>query len=478
MAVRGRPRGNGRRRGRGGIPRTQIWEWEKYTPDIEVYNSLWRIHKAPPTITRNLVNDCPIPNATSRILSRNIVEEKTSRHYYTVRVAYHREGRNDSSGSNQSPQIKEELLEVDMSMILRYVSPRELERFENADFGAQAEAEAAAERFEVQQLARRRLEKNAKLSGRGGGKGVQPAINRLDLDDAALNDAMHAKSPTALLDELDEILRDDSGTDEEEDDEEDLEAPRPKQKSPDLMRSSFVANSALPVSPLAAPRSGPRMSISIRKDEPDDFEIPESDLEEDTVSMSSAAAQLQFETDAQDERLPFLDGDKDQSDIFAQDRHRSKRRRTESGPASRKGSSRLASQGTDDHSVDPSQHRITYFATNPSLEGESSEDEIPARAPSRVFEHRHELESADNAIDASSTREDNENSEDDAEEYVVEAILDHSYDSAKQKYYLVKWQGFEDSSDWLPVEDLEDAPDLVKAYEANFGMRFGSTKPS
>ena len=394
-------------------------------------------------------------------------------------------------------------------MILKYVSPRELERFENADFGAQAEAEAAAERFEVEQLARRRLEKNAKLSGRGGGsvlplglgehevpsrgksrgrprgsrgrgKGVQPAINCLDLDDAALNDAMHAKSPTALLDELDEILREDSGTDEEEDydDEEDLEAPLPKQKSPDLMRSSFVANSALPVSPLAAPRSGPRMSISIRKDEPDDFEIPESDLEEDTVSMSSAAAQLQFETDAQDERLPFLDGDKDQSDIFAQDRHRSKRRRTESGPASRKGSSRLTSQGTDDHSVDPSQHQITYFATNPSLEGETSEDEIPARAPSRAFEHRHELESADNAIDASSTREDNENSEDDAEEYVVEAILDHSYDSAKQKYYLVKWQGFEDSSDWLPVEDLEDAADLVKAYEANLGMGFGGTKPS
>jgi hypothetical protein len=60
--------------------------------------------------------------------------------------------------------------------------------------------------------------------------------------------------------------------------------------------------------------------------------------------------------------------------------------------------------------------------------------------------------------------EDNDDAEEeDAEEYVVEAIIEH-YQDAANKYYLVKWQGYEDSHDWLIEADLEGAGELVAEY--------------
>lgn len=53
--------------------------------------------------------------------------------------------------------------------------------------------------------------------------------------------------------------------------------------------------------------------------------------------------------------------------------------------------------------------------------------------------------------------------EDDAEGYVVEAIIEH-YRDAWGKFYLVKWQGCKNSHDWLPEEDLEGAAELVAEY--------------
>ena len=51
----------------------------------------------------------------------------------------------------------------------------------------------------------------------------------------------------------------------------------------------------------------------------------------------------------------------------------------------------------------------------------------------------------------------------DEEEYEVERILSHSYENG-QKYHLVKWYGYEDSSDWLPEQDLGGAQELVAEY--------------
>jgi hypothetical protein len=65
--------------------------------------------------------------------------------------------------------------------------------------------------------------------------------------------------------------------------------------------------------------------------------------------------------------------------------------------------------------------------------------------------------------------------EDDAEEYVVEAIIEH-YREAGRTYYLVKWQGYEDSHDWLPSEDLEGAAELVAEYNEKIRRRKAKQK--
>ncbi|KAI4917994.1 hypothetical protein J4E90_002374 [Alternaria incomplexa] len=67
------------------------------------------------------------------------------------------------------------------------------------------------------------------------------------------------------------------------------------------------------------------------------------------------------------------------------------------------------------------------------------------------------------------------NNEDDAEadateEFAVEAIVAHFHEHEKN-YYLVKWEGYEDSHDWLPEEDLEGAADLVTEYKERIGWR-------
>jgi hypothetical protein len=50
-----------------------------------------------------------------------------------------------------------------------------------------------------------------------------------------------------------------------------------------------------------------------------------------------------------------------------------------------------------------------------------------------------------------------------ADEYVIEAIIDHYIDHAT-RYYLVKWEGYEDSHDWLQEKDLADAQELLHEY--------------
>jgi hypothetical protein len=56
---------------------------------------------------------------------------------------------------------------VDLSAILNYVSPRELERFENERYKEEAELEAIVRRAEAEEKTRKRLEKNARASGVG-----------------------------------------------------------------------------------------------------------------------------------------------------------------------------------------------------------------------------------------------------------------------------------------------------------------------
>jgi hypothetical protein len=54
------------------------------------------------------------------------------------------------------------------------------------------------------------------------------------------------------------------------------------------------------------------------------------------------------------------------------------------------------------------------------------------------------------------------------EEYAVEAIVDHFREHG-MNYYVVKWEGYEDSHDWLPEVDLGGAADLVTEYKERIG---------
>ena len=50
------------------------------------------------------------------------------------------------------------------------------------------------------------------------------------------------------------------------------------------------------------------------------------------------------------------------------------------------------------------------------------------------------------------------------------------YDDDGKKFYLVKWQGYKDSYDWLPKEDLEGAAELVFKYDESIRRKQGKAK--
>jgi hypothetical protein len=99
MSVRGTRRGRGR--GKTMIVRllrsihdlsigsnTQQWEWETYTPPPSVYDNIWHIRQAPVTVTPTVPNDCPIPDARTRILERRQTEDGFGRNFYYVEITY------------------------------------------------------------------------------------------------------------------------------------------------------------------------------------------------------------------------------------------------------------------------------------------------------------------------------------------------------------------------------------------------------
>jgi hypothetical protein len=77
--------------------------------------------------------------------------------------------------------------------------------------------------------------------------------------------------------------------------------------------------------------------------------------------------------------------------------------------------------------------------------------------------------------DAESGHDTSEDDEEDAEEYVVETIIEH-YREAGKTFFLVKWQGYEDTFDWLPEEDLAGASELVADYKHRVRKREGKKK--
>ena len=455
------------------------WSWETYKPGPEVYDSLWHIRKAPPVISHALSGDCPIRNAESRILARRQTEDGLCRNFYVVKVRYlggryadadeesddeddHMHGVADGDGLEEE---REETIEVDMSVILRYVSERELERFENAEFRAEAEAEAAHRQAEAEEAARRQLEKNARNSGLGRGSktsshpGIDQSLQRLDKGrgrgrgrgkgrgrdngrgGSAMGNNLEDQMPALDLndEDMDKVLdtegqpgigneesleRSIAEAESDEDTEEENETSPRNQGSPDLMRSAFVANSALPTSPMAMHR---RLSNAVPAIHYRHLEVLDLD-ELDKQSMSSAAENFED----------------DQSH-----RHRSKRLRTESTSSSSRHNI-IRNNRSVPHVVIPKTHTPRKEAEQPpSASSDSSSSESDDEIPSQVA--------------ATSTVSEEPEDQDD-NEYIVESILDHSYRDGI-KYYLVKWDGHANATDWLKEGDLDNVQELIGEYE-------------
>ncbi|CAN9385434.1 unnamed protein product [Alternaria alternata] len=413
------PRGGcGFRRGKGlGRGKTQIWEWESYTPGVEIYEQLWRVRKEPAIVTARLPDDCPIPNARTRILYRRQTEDVIKRERYTVEITHisQPEDRHDSID-------RMEVEDVDFTRIMQYVSPAELERYETEQFRLEAEAEAVAIRTEAEDLARRQLHKNTKLPstnrgsrmlsglelpvslptrargrprrsrGRGKGRTRDLVFDSRQLEDETREELVDSEPITTHC--LTDYVR------------------QPIQTSPGVARSAFVANSALPVSSIPT-----KLSTSL----PQQGHTGLLDLDND-VGLARASRVAKPLSNTSDDMLLHTPLLFDQSSTTASD----------------------------------------------------SDDTIPAQPPP----HHESNDDVDNdTIHMHAVPSDNHSSEyskkyeedaEGAEEYVVEAIVNHFQEDGK-KYYLVKWDGYEDSHDWLPEEDLEGAADLVAEYNERLG---------
>ncbi|CAI6341502.1 unnamed protein product [Periconia digitata] len=609
---RGRGAGRGRGRGRGG---TMTWEYEVYKPDENVYNSLYHIRRAPPTVVHTLSSDCPIPNAQSRILRRGQTDDGYRRHYYVVEVRHNV----SSSNARKGEEDEVEVLEVLVDQIDQYVSPRELERYENGESRAETQAEAAVRRAEAEEQKRRRLEKNARASGKGRGRGGR-ILQGIGVDPGdesqsstrghrgrgrprgrasrrgrggfatpvqiAAEEEIEAVDPvTPVDDEMSENEADIIQRTIAESEEESLENDPAKLASPDLARSSFVANSALPVSPVA-PHHNSRPVEAMR-------EMLDEDALSDNRprSMSSAAEQLHFE---RRERRQLTH--EDEHVIPDRDYHRghlAKKQRTGSATSSRpappsaykktavpaRSNSRIEiSRHAPASKEDPRRRRpamptkskvqvvesseSSSESDSESESSESSQDVITVHVPARKPKHRptrggrtpsgpardsqyggsrvpsthrynssqparssksrhsraisifhqskpersrdlykymendmddedddydddaergvtldhHEDEDEDEEEESANDNVDEDDDTDDdedegAEEYVVEEILDHNFESGL-KYYLVKWQGYE-NSDWLEEKDLGGAKEVLVDYKRRIAIRKG-----
>ena len=389
-------------------------------------------------MTPTLSLDCPIANANTKILERRQTDDGFGRNFYLVKVT--------KDGT--------EVQTVDVSRILQYVSPNELERFENEQFRVEAEAQAIADREEEEEQIRRRMAKNARStgSGRGGvgrGRGSR-MLNGLGIDselptrtrgpgrgrprgrigwrgragrgglarshEQPEEETINGEASHTLVTSREDTTESNSGEEE-----------TPQLASPNLMRSAFVANSTLPLSPMQPVRPVPPPALQRGHSEVPDIGGTESSSEDSKSSESE-------DTDG----------------------HRSKRRRTES--------------------VTPQcPHQASASSPSSSQDDEpgSEEDSIPPDPPSTVKTHKFQQDDTTPraghsmlqkpTLDIDEAEDDSEDDED-AEEYVVEAIIEHYRDEEGRKFYLVKWEGYEDSHDWLPEEDLEGAAELVHEY--------------
>ena len=442
-------------------------------------------------MTPYLSGSCPISNARSRILDRRQTENEVQRNFYVVEITPILSQNFSASNGEDEASTVPEVVHVDLSRILEYVSLQDLENFENEQFSIEAAAEMEVLRQEAEELARRRLERNARslgtgkgsrlLSGlgldltvptrgrprgRGGGRGRGSWRGRgaLLMTRRSYNEDMQV--------EEDQYQRSIPETDSEEDSVEIRRA----QTSPGITRSAFVANSALPVSPVAPHRNFSNLSLlqcgSAKSSDINRSNGAQGDS--DTRSTSSVAVQLRLEHDSHGRTFDELD-----EKTTYEDRRRSKRRRMESTASDQPQFTRST--------ISRSYTRIPLLINqSPGSmvpdEGDSEDPTnkfIPTTYPSASHRPSHHNNHDENTIHVQPfdnlpskilQHDSPDEGEAEAEEYVVEAIIEHFYNGGK-KYYLVKWEDYEDSHDWLSEEDLGGAAELVADYNERINSK-------
>ena len=368
-----------------------------------------------------------------------------------------------------------------MSRILKYVSPRELERFENAEFSKEAEAEEAVRKAEMEERVAKRLERNAKVPAMGRGSRMLAGLAASDgesvrrlgrppgrgrgrrrgrgqgafamgmlghgvvgiSDDAVIEETQDAEVEDTLVDTLpDPEIAETSAESEPEEEEEGEEGDEdePETTSP-IMRSAFVANSALPVSPVHLYRGQP--------------EVPDID-ESDDASLSSAARQLLSE------RPVYLwDAEEDSSEEVIE--RPTKRRRTESV------SSLHHPQVRRKPTI--SSQDAPAFERSPSEAEDTSSNASEGDIPPRPSEEADDEDAMDVVVPETQNGHINpavdDNEAEEEQEFVIETILDHSFRD-DVRYYMIKWEGYDsdhpDAKMWLPESELVHAPEMLAAY--------------
>ena len=308
---------------------------------------------------------------------------------------------------------------MDFTRIMQYVSPAELERYETEQFRLEAEAEAVAIRTEAEDLARRQLHKNTKLPSNNRGSRMLIGLELPVILPTRARGRLRRSRGRGRRRTRDLVF--DSRQLEDETHEELVDSEthcltdytrQPIQTSSGVARSAFVANSALPVSSIPT-----RLSTSLPQQGHTGLSDPNKD-----VGLARASRDAKPLSNTSDDMLlhtPLL---------FDQ-------------------SSTTVSNSDDTIPAHPPPHH----ESNDDVDNDTI--------------HMHTVSSDSHSLEYST--KDEEDAEG-AEEYVVEAIVNH-FQEDRKKYYLVKWDGYEDSHDWLPEEDLGGAADLVAEYNERLG---------
>jgi hypothetical protein len=277
---------------------------------------------------------------------------------------------------------------------------------------------------------------------------------------------------------------------DEVEEDEDMEPTSPS--SPQVRRSAFVANSALLVSPVASHHNPIAMALDEEEHssiaDVDGLELEVQDAHE-SASISETSTQFRSEVDfdaiAIDQTEDKIMEDTVEHQNMEDYGRQSKRRRTEGVAPQRHSSSTTSILATSDprrrlngdrppRPAASSQQAVTgpmdryLTAQSQSTTNGVIVDTMHIQAQSISAQHESEGESEG--------ENENDTEGENAEEYAVEAVLEHFYDDEGVKYYLVKWEGYEDSHDWLTEEELQGAPEIVAEYNERVRRRKGKQK--